>query len=85
MATADSGAEPSSRKLAARAGFNLGVVLGKLGRGEDEIAAYSDLVRRFGEDQDPGVREQVATGLINQGVTFLQLERGEDAIAAYSD
>ena len=43
-----------------RALFNKGVTLGALNRGEEEIAVYDEVVRRFGEATEPALRAQVA-------------------------
>jgi len=44
----------------ARALVNKGVTLGALGRTEEEIAVYDDVVGRFGEASEPGIQEIVA-------------------------
>ncbi|XKH56421.1 hypothetical protein LG293_14815 [Citricoccus nitrophenolicus] len=85
MAATESGAEPSGRGAAATAGFNLGFVLGELGRVEEEVLAYTELVQRYGEDQAPRVREQVAAGLLNRGVMLGKLGRGEEEVLAYTE
>jgi tetratricopeptide (TPR) repeat protein len=71
--------------LFARALFNKGITLGALGRSEDAIAAYDDVVGRFGLATEAPLREQVAMALVNKGVTLGALGRSEDAIAAYDD
>lgn len=37
-----------------------GFELGTLNRGEEAIAAYDEVLRRFGEAPEPALREQVA-------------------------
>ena len=64
---------------------NVGVVLGALGRSEDAVRVYDDVVARFGEDAAPAVREQVARALFNKGVRLGALERSEDAVRVYED
>ncbi len=71
--------------LAANALFNKGVTLGALGRSEDAIAAYDDLLARFGAATELPLREQVGKALVNKGVRLAALGRSEDAIAAYDD
>ena len=56
------------REVVAEGLYNKGAALGRLDREEDSIAAYDELVVRFGDDEEPGVREQVAKGLYNKGV-----------------
>jgi tetratricopeptide (TPR) repeat protein len=67
----------------ARALFNKGATLGALGRSEDEIAVYDDLLARFGTATELPLRERVANTLINKGLTLGGLGRSEDAIAVY--
>jgi len=62
---------------------NKGVRLGVLGQPEAEIAAYDQVVERFGEATEPALREQVANALYNKGVTLGQLGQPEAEIAAY--
>ncbi len=70
---------------AAKALVNKGVRLGQLGRGDEEITIYDDVVARFGTATEPPLREQVAKALVYKGITFGQLGRGEDAIKIYDD
>jgi hypothetical protein len=67
------------------AAFNVGVLLGQLGRGEEAIGAYEEVVTRFGEAPEAAVREQVAMALRGKGVGLGQLGRGEEEIGAYEE
>jgi tetratricopeptide (TPR) repeat protein len=69
----------------AQALFNKGIALGELGRSEEEIAVYDDLLARFGNAIELPLREQVATALVNKGITLDALDRREEAIAVYDD
>uniref|UniRef100_UPI003D1B9070 tetratricopeptide repeat protein n=1 Tax=Aeromonas veronii TaxID=654 RepID=UPI003D1B9070 len=69
----------------AKALRNKGVTLGQLGRSEDEITVYDELIQRFGNSDTPALQEQVANGLRNKGVTLSQLGRSEDAITVYDE
>ncbi len=69
----------------AQALFNKGVTLGALGRSEDELAVYDDLLVRFGDSSAPAIQEQVAMALRNKGVTLGALGRSEDALAVCDD
>ena len=64
---------------------NKGVTLGQLGRSEEAIAVYDDVVGRFGTATELPLREKVARALVNKGVTLTQLGRREEAIAVYND
>ena len=55
--------------------------LGALGRSEDELGVYDEVVARFGDATEPALREQVAKALVNKGVTLGELERSEEAVA----
>ena len=68
-------------RRAARALVNKGFTLGTLNRGEEAIAAYDEVLRRFGEAPEPALREPVAWALVNKGVTLGTLNRSEEAIA----
>jgi tetratricopeptide (TPR) repeat protein len=69
--------------------LNKGFRLGELGRREEAIAVYDDLLTRFGTDTealtDAMIRERVARTLLNKGITLGQLGRRENAIAVYDD
>ncbi|MBI2303537.1 MAG: tetratricopeptide repeat protein [Chloroflexi bacterium] len=64
---------------------NKGVALGQLGRSQEEVAVYDEVVRRFGEDSAPALREPVAKALFNKGVALGQLGRSEEAVAVYDE
>ncbi|MBK7676430.1 MAG: tetratricopeptide repeat protein [Candidatus Accumulibacter sp.] len=85
MARLTDSKEPASRVEVARTLFNKGVRLGQLGKGEDEIQVYDDLVERFGEATEAALREAVARALVNKGVALGQLGKAEDAIKVYDD
>ena len=69
----------------ARALLSKGVTLGALNRHEEAIAAYDELVKRFGEAEEPVLRERVAKALINKGFNLRALNRTEEAITAYDE
>ena len=73
------------REPIARALVNKGFTLGALGRSEDAIAVYDDLLGRFGAATEPPLREQVAKALFNKGVRLGALGRSEEEIAVYDD
>jgi tetratricopeptide (TPR) repeat protein len=59
------------------------VVLGNLGRFAEALAAYKQVIDRYGEDPAPALRERVAAALGNQGAMFGALGRFAEALAAY--
>ena len=65
--------------------FNKGVTLGTLGRSEEEIAVYDEVVKRFGEAGEAALRAQVADALFNKGITLGTLGRSEEKIAVYDE
>jgi tetratricopeptide (TPR) repeat protein len=65
--------------------FNKGVVLAQLGRGEEAISTYDDLVRRSGGSREAGLRENAARALFNKGASLAGLDRREEAIVVYDD
>jgi hypothetical protein len=48
--------ELALREQVAQALVNKGATLGELGRGEDAIAVYDDVIARFGADEDPALK-----------------------------
>jgi tetratricopeptide (TPR) repeat protein len=83
-ATAFNRARDSSiDELAVLAGNNLGVMLGRLGRSADALAAYQQVITDYGDDPAPALREQVAKALYNTGIALRALGRPADALAAY--
>jgi tetratricopeptide (TPR) repeat protein len=77
--------EPKIRLGVARALVNKGIALGSLDRGEDEIAVYDEVIRRFGNAEELPFREEVARALVNKGITLRSLGRGEDEITVYDE
>jgi tetratricopeptide (TPR) repeat protein len=77
--------EPAVREQVAKTLFNKGVALGRLGRFEEAVAVYDEVVARFGEASEPAVREQVANALINKGAALGRLGRFEEKLAVYDD
>ena len=75
--------ESSVDEVSAIAGYNLGVVLGELGRSVEAVAAYEQMVGRYGDDPAPALRELVAKALVNKGVELGVLGRSVEAVAAY--
>jgi tetratricopeptide (TPR) repeat protein len=71
--------------LAGFAILNRGITLGELNRSEEEIAAYDELLARFGEAEEPELREPLARALFSKGVTLGELDRFEEEIAAYDE
>ncbi|MEK7213990.1 MAG: SIR2 family protein [Chloroflexota bacterium] len=62
-----------------------GLTLGSLGRGDEAVAAYDEVVRRFGEAPEAALRGQVARALVNKGFSLGELGRGDAAVAAYDE
>jgi tetratricopeptide (TPR) repeat protein len=52
---------------------------------EEKIAAYDDIIERFGDDNDLDIRRKVAMAMFNKGATLSQLNRSEDEIAVCDD
>jgi len=69
----------------ARALLYRGVTLRTLNRHEEAIAAYDEVVRRFGDASDPRLREPVAQALVKKGLMLRALNRREEAVAAHDE
>jgi tetratricopeptide (TPR) repeat protein len=81
----DRARKSSVDELAALAGINLGVVLSDLGRSEEALGIYEDLVARYGEATEPAMREYVAIALFNKGVRLGDLDRPDDERGVYEE
>ncbi len=66
---------------APQAYYNLGMTLGQLGRSEEEIGVYEEVVKRFGEAPELALREQVAKAHLGLALTFLLRKRFAEARA----
>ena len=65
--------------------FNMGVTLSQLDSQKDAIAAYDDLLNRFGGDPAPAVREQVARAMVNKGyILRYKLDSPEGAVDLFN-
>jgi hypothetical protein len=66
--------------------FNEAIRLKELERDEDVVAAYDELVVRFGgTDQLPGTALLVVKGIQNRALALGRLGRDEERLAAYED
>ena len=54
-------------------------------RGEEAVAAYDDIIRRFGDSGRPAILEWVAKALVNKGAALAELDRPQDALDCYGD
>ncbi|MDZ7305400.1 MAG: SIR2 family protein, partial [candidate division KSB1 bacterium] len=79
------GLDAETQVLLARALLRKGYVLGQLNRSEEALAAYDEVLRRFGEATELPLREQVARALVNKGYRLGQLNRSEEELAAYDE
>lgn len=65
--------------------FNKGVVLAQLGRADEAIAVYDELVSRAGGSRELGLRENAVRALFNKGARLARLDRLEEAIAVWDE
>ena len=54
-----------------------GVALSKLGRTEEALVVYGQILSRFGDIQRPELQEQVGKAMVNQGSAFIILAKQE--------
>jgi tetratricopeptide (TPR) repeat protein len=64
---------------------NKGVRLGEMGLSDDEIRVYDEVVKRYGQSNEPVLQRQVARALISKAVTLEKLERGKEEVLAYDE
>ena len=62
------------REQVTKALFNKGVMLGSLGRSEDEIAVYDEVIARFAEATELSLCEEVARAMVNKGFVLDSLD-----------
>jgi tetratricopeptide (TPR) repeat protein len=77
--------EASTRERIATALYNKGITLGTLGNSEEAIVAYNELLRRFGDAEEPAIIETIANTLFNKGSQLRILNKNEEAIAVYDE
>jgi tetratricopeptide (TPR) repeat protein len=65
--------------------FNKGVVLAQMGRADEAIAIYDDLVARTGGSRQLGLRESAVRALFNKGASLGALHRHEEAVDVYDE
>ena len=69
----------------AKALVNKGITHGQRDESEAALAAYDDLVARFGASDTPELQVHVAKALVNKGITHGQRDESEAELAAYDD
>ncbi|MDA1312468.1 MAG: tetratricopeptide repeat protein [Acidobacteria bacterium] len=65
--------------------FRKGLALEELGRNEEAIAVYDEVVERFGKAEEPALREQAARALFKKGFRLGEFGRHEEEIAVYDE
>ena len=70
---------------AARELLGKALALAEEGRLEEAVAAWDEVVRRFGESDAPADREQVSLALVNKGKALDRLGRADEALAVLDD
>jgi tetratricopeptide (TPR) repeat protein len=86
LETVNTGLSPRVQERAAVALYNKGAALVELERMEEAIQAYDELLRRFGDANEPVLRRRVIRALYGKGRTLSQLpNRGDQAIQAYDE
>ena len=63
--------------------LNRGIILGQLGRTDDALAQFDQLIRAYRKDERPEIRESVARAMLNRGVTLGKMGRTDEALAQY--
>ncbi|MBQ5469720.1 MAG: hypothetical protein IIT54_03835, partial [Acetobacter sp.] len=77
---AETASNTAQEQVAGTLLFN-GIHLDKLHREEEALAAYNDVITRFGNSQDKIIQELVAFALYNKGGDLGSLHRYEEALA----
>ena len=77
--------EVSPAPSAARELLGKALALAERGRLQDAVAAWEEVLRRFGESDAPADREQVSLALVNKGKALGRLGRAEEALVVLDD
>ncbi len=75
----------STAPSAAREVLGKALALAESGRLEEAVAAWDEVIRRFGGSDAPADREQVSLALVNKGKALGRMGRAEEASAAWDD
>ena len=75
----------STAPSAAREVLGKALALAESGRLEEAVAAWDEVIRRFGASDAPADREQVSLALVNKGKALGRMGRTEEASAAWDD
>jgi hypothetical protein len=59
--------------------YNKGITFGQLGRSEEEVGVYDEVVARFGNAPEPALREAVAMALEMKAEAATSTGAGEEA------
>ena len=70
---------------AAKALFDKAVALSTQNRADEALAAFDEVVCRFGESDAPALLELVVKALVNKGFALGSLDRPEEALAVYDE
>ena len=81
----DEETDEHSGTAAARALFDKAVALGDRNQTEDALAAYDEVVRRFGKSDSPFVLDPIAKALVNRGALLGRMDRKEEALASWDE
>ena len=65
--------------------FNLGVMYRSIGKPQEAVNAYRDVLRRCGDTTDEFIHKQVAMAMNNQASTLVDMGRAAESIAVYDD
>lgn len=76
---------PAMRDVLASALFDKAHHYGKLGRFDDELATYDELIVRYGDIESPEIEGKVASAFVLKGILLWQMGRSKDALAAYEE
>ncbi len=80
QASKDGAAEPKAMELFAKAAS-----LNNQNRAEEALAAFDEILHRFGDSERSNLSRLVAKALVSKGATLGRLNRAEEALASFDD
>ena len=77
--------DPGIREWIAKALNNQANVLGKLGRTEEALGSYDEVVTRFSEAASPALEYEIARALYNKAITLSEIKESAESDSVYRE
>ena len=78
-------AKPEIRQNVAIAMYGKGRALAHLGRDEEALEVYDEVIASYDRESQPELTKHVARALLSKGLALERLDRKQDAAGTYND